>query len=80
MARQLGPRHAILSLPDELTWSTRCGESDPPLGWYSAGFGRRVPSTTLAGVGNLHGRLMLGTELVFADVLPSRVPQRAVRR
>ena len=31
------------------------GESDPPLGWYSAGFGRKEPSTTLVGTGFADG-------------------------
>ena len=45
------PRRASLHLPDALEWMVRRGEIDPPLGWYSAGFGRREPATTLVGRG-----------------------------
>jgi hypothetical protein len=44
-------RSAVLDLPGQLTWSAHRGESDPPLGWYSAGFGRKEPATTLIGTG-----------------------------
>ncbi|WP_326945950.1 heparinase II/III family protein [Amycolatopsis sp. NBC_01307] len=50
--RTLAPVHtAELELPAELTWTAHRGELDPPLGWYSAGFGRKEPSTTLVGSG-----------------------------
>ncbi|GEL20045.1 heparinase II/III family protein [Pseudonocardia asaccharolytica] len=42
---------AVLELPGELSWSVHRGETDPPLGWYSAGFGRKEPSATLVGSG-----------------------------
>ncbi|MEV6896793.1 alginate lyase family protein [Amycolatopsis sp. NPDC051372] len=46
------PGHtATLALPPTLTWTAHRGETSPPLGWYSAGFGRREPSTTLIGTG-----------------------------
>ncbi|GAA1366117.1 alginate lyase family protein [Streptomyces beijiangensis] len=44
-------RRAVLDLPGQLSWRAHRGESDPPLGWYSAGFGRKEPSTTLVGTG-----------------------------
>ncbi|MBB1242826.1 alginate lyase family protein [Streptomyces durbertensis] len=44
-------RSATLDLPERLRWRAHRGESDPPLGWYSAGFGRREPATTLVGTG-----------------------------
>ncbi|MET9696775.1 alginate lyase family protein [Streptomyces sp. NPDC006529] len=44
-------RSAVLDLPGALEWRAHRGESDPPLGWYSAGFGRKEPSTTLVGTG-----------------------------
>ncbi len=47
---------AVLDLPPELSWTSHRGEMSPPLGWYSAGFGRKVPSTTLVGTGT-PGRL-----------------------
>ncbi|MFD9252411.1 heparinase II/III family protein [Streptomyces bottropensis] len=42
---------AVLELPGQLSWRAHRGESDPPLGWYSAGFGRKEPVTTLIGTG-----------------------------
>ncbi|MFE0192315.1 alginate lyase family protein [Streptomyces sp. NPDC058989] len=52
-------RSAVLDLPGELSWRAHRGESDPSpssssrgypiLGWYSAGFGRKEPTTTLVG-------------------------------
>jgi hypothetical protein len=42
---------AVLELPPELSWTAHRGETSPPLGWYSAGFGRKVPATTLVGTG-----------------------------
>jgi hypothetical protein len=44
-------RSAVLDLPGQLSWRAHRGETDPPLGWYSAGFGRKEPSTTLVGTG-----------------------------
>ena len=50
---------ARLDLPAELVWDVHRGEQDPPLGWYSAGFGHKVPATVLTG----RGRLSAGTTL-----------------
>ncbi|WP_431984458.1 alginate lyase family protein [Streptomyces qinglanensis] len=44
-------RSAVLDLPERLAWRAHRGETDPPLGWYSAGFGRKEPATTLVGSG-----------------------------
>ncbi|MGW4131990.1 alginate lyase family protein [Amycolatopsis japonica] len=44
-------RSATFELPPELTWSAHRGETTPPMGWYSAGFGRREPAWTLLGGG-----------------------------
>ncbi|MFF5140177.1 alginate lyase family protein [Streptomyces sp. NPDC013157] len=44
-------RSAVLDLPAQLSWRAHRGETDPPLGWYSAGFGRKEPTTTLIGTG-----------------------------
>jgi heparinase II/III-like protein len=49
-------RGAVLELPAELAWTAHRGETDPPLGWYSAGFGRREPAVTLVGRGCLDER------------------------
>ncbi|WP_225803421.1 alginate lyase family protein [Streptomyces sp. NK15101] len=54
-------RSAVLDLPGQLSWRAHRGESEPSpsssgrgypiLGWYSAGFGRKEPATTLVGTG-----------------------------
>lgn len=38
-----------LDLPPQLRWTAHRGATDPVLGWYSPGFGRRRPTTTLLG-------------------------------
>ncbi|MFF4397322.1 alginate lyase family protein [Streptomyces sp. NPDC001480] len=48
-------RSAVLDLPGQLTWRAHRGETEPPLGWYSAGFGRKEPTTTLIGTGVADG-------------------------
>ncbi|NUS82132.1 MAG: alginate lyase family protein [Streptomyces sp.] len=53
-------RSAALDLPEQLCWRAHRGESDPPLGWYSAGFGRKEPATTLVGTGFADGTALLG--------------------
>ncbi|KQX46300.1 heparinase [Streptomyces sp. Root66D1] len=58
-------RSAVLDLPGELTWRAHRGESDPPLGWYSAGFGRKEPATTLVGTGFTEGAGSFTTVLGF---------------
>jgi hypothetical protein len=63
-------RAALLELPSELSWAAHRGGTDPPLGWYSAGFGRKEPATTLVGSG-LAGAdpagAVLTTVLRFSD-------------
>ncbi|WP_055699071.1 heparinase II/III family protein [Streptomyces silaceus] len=58
-------RSAVLDLPEELSWRAHRGESDPPLGWYSAGFGRKEPATTLVGSGFAGGAGGFTTVLRF---------------
>ncbi|MEW1910371.1 alginate lyase family protein [Kitasatospora sp. NPDC085895] len=58
-------RSAVLDLPGELSWSAHRGETDPPLGWYSAGFGRKEPATTLVGTGFADGTRGFTTVLGF---------------
>ncbi|MEU8720782.1 MULTISPECIES: alginate lyase family protein [Streptomyces] len=53
-------RSAVLDLPGQLSWRAHRGETDPPLGWYSAGFGRKEPATTLVGTGFADGTALLG--------------------
>ncbi|MFF3937302.1 alginate lyase family protein [Streptomyces phaeofaciens] len=58
-------RSAALDLPGQLDWRAHRGESDPPLGWYSAGFGRKEPATTLVGTGFTDGTQGFTTVLRF---------------
>lgn len=58
-------RSAALDLPGQLSWQAHRGESDPPLGWYSAGFGRKEPTTTLVGTGFADGVAEFTTVLRF---------------
>ncbi|WAU82981.1 alginate lyase family protein [Streptomyces sp. Qhu-G9] len=58
-------RSAVLDLPEQLSWRAHRGETDPPLGWYSAGFGRKEPSTTLVGTGFSDGAEGFTTVLRF---------------
>ncbi|MEU4346025.1 alginate lyase family protein [Streptomyces sp. NPDC023838] len=58
-------RSADLDLPGQLSWRAHRGESDPPLGWYSAGFGRKEPATTLIGTGVADGSEGFTTVLRF---------------
>ncbi|MET8330624.1 alginate lyase family protein [Streptomyces sp. NPDC005181] len=58
-------RSAALDLPGQLCWRAHRGESDPPLGWYSAGFGRKEPTTTLVGSGFADGAEGFTTVLRF---------------
>lgn len=58
-------RSAVLVLPGELSWRAHRGETGPPLGWYSAGFGRKEPTTTLVGTGFADGVREFTTVLTF---------------
>ncbi|MGC0374235.1 alginate lyase family protein [Streptomyces sp. SAI-229] len=58
-------RSAVLDLPGRLSWRAHRGETEPPLGWYSAGFGRRQPATTLVGTGFADGTEKYTTVLGF---------------
>ncbi|MET9684167.1 alginate lyase family protein [Streptomyces coeruleorubidus] len=58
-------RSAVLDLPGQLSWRAHRGETDPPLGWYSAGFGRKEPSTALVGTGCADGAEGFTTVLRF---------------
>ncbi|MFF7992599.1 alginate lyase family protein [Kitasatospora xanthocidica] len=58
-------RCALLDLPGQLTWRAHRGETGPPLGWYSAGFGRKEPATTLVGTGFTDGGQGFTTVLGF---------------
>ncbi|MFE2439589.1 heparinase II/III-family protein, partial [Streptomyces sp. NPDC059409] len=60
-------RGAVLDLPGELSWRAHRGETDPPLGWYSPGFGRKEPATTLIGTGFTDAAREFTTVLGFRD-------------
>jgi Heparinase II/III-like protein/Heparinase II/III N-terminus len=59
-------RTATLQVPPELRWSAHRGEEDPIQGWYSPGFGRRVPATSLIGRGRGSASSPLVTRLTFS--------------
>lgn len=58
-------RSAVLDLPAQLSWQAYRGETEPPLGWYSAGFGCKEPATTLIGTGSTDGAEGFTTVLRF---------------
>jgi hypothetical protein len=60
-----GAGTALMTLPGELSWDLHRGATNPILGWYSSGLGRRVPAWTLMGIGRQIGRDQLKTLLVF---------------
>jgi len=55
-------REATLILPALLHWRAYRGSTDPVLGWYSSGFGRREPATMLMGTADV-GSCELSTRL-----------------
>jgi hypothetical protein len=61
------PGKARLELPQALTWSVHRGETDPILGWYSGGMGRRIPAVTLLGRGRSSPGQPLAARLEFLD-------------
>jgi hypothetical protein len=62
-----GPQTARLDLPAQLRWSLHSGESDPILGWYAHGLGRRVAAYTLLGRGRCAPDTPFATRLAFQD-------------
>jgi Heparinase II/III-like protein/Heparinase II/III N-terminus len=58
---------AKLTLPGQLAWNLHRAETDPILGWYSAGLGHRVPALTLLGVGRTTADNPLITLLRFTQ-------------
>ena len=72
------PGEARLALPEGLRWSLHQGETDPILGWYSEGLGRRTPAITLLGNGRCQPGAALTTRLEFldADKRPVRTASR----
>jgi hypothetical protein len=72
------PGAARLELPPGLRWSLYRGETDPVLGWYAPGPGRRVPALTLLGRGPCLPGMPLITRLEFLDA--DRSAKSAVSR
>ena len=68
------PGAARLELPHQLRWSLHRGETDPILGWYSRGLGRRIPTFTLVGRGCSAPDAPLTTRLEFLDVGKAATP------
>jgi Heparinase II/III-like protein/Heparinase II/III N-terminus len=60
-----GPESALLQLPPELAWSLHRGDTEPALGWYSPGLGRRVPAYALLGSGHQADEVRLTARLEF---------------
>lgn len=59
---------ATLRLPTRLQWTSHRGEPTPPLGWYSAAFGLKEPTTVLVGQGESRaGTETLCTALEFSQ-------------
>ena len=56
---------ARFALDPTLTWSVARGMTDPVDGWYSPGFGRKVPASTLVGTGHAGGSRPLRCTLSF---------------
>ena len=65
---------AWLVLPAGLRWSLHRGETDPIVGWYAEGLGRRSPSYTLLGHGSSQTGTTLVTRLEFRDSPESPKP------
>ncbi len=57
---------ARVSLPPSLQWTVCRGETAPPFGWYSRGFGHRVPACVLVGRGPLAPGFRLQTRFAIA--------------
>jgi hypothetical protein len=66
---------ARLQLPP-LRWSLHRGETEPILGWYSPGLGRRTPAVTLLGTGRSASDDRLLTRLQFLDTEKSPLSAR----
>jgi hypothetical protein len=58
-----GRLRAVMRLPETLDWSAVCGQSEPPLGWYSPCFGTKLPIVALVGRGQVAGGERLITDL-----------------
>jgi hypothetical protein len=66
--------HGRLELPPQLRWSLHRGETDPILGWFAPGLGRRVPAFTLVGQGHPGPGELLRTTLTFSGEAAAPIP------
>jgi hypothetical protein len=60
-----------------LRWSLHRGDTEPVLGWYSAGLGHRVPSFTLLGQGCCAADMRLVALLTFRESENFSAPSRS---
>jgi hypothetical protein len=58
---------ARLELPPQLDWRLVRGDTEPIMGWYAPGLGRRVPAFTLVGAGRSAPQARFSTRLAFGD-------------
>jgi hypothetical protein len=63
---------ALITLPAEVGWSLHRGQTNPILGWYSSGLGRRAPAWVLIGTGPLTDGSQLVTRIAFSPVTDKR--------
>jgi hypothetical protein len=68
------PGAARMDLPRPLRWRLHRGETDPILGWYSSGLGRRTATYTLLGCGRSAAGPPLATRLEFLDADDAAIP------
>ncbi len=73
-----GPREAVMRLPDAMQWTLHHGRTEPMLGWYSPGFGRKQPAPSLVGCGRIEPGRALVTDIVFAAAQTRSDPVGAV--
>jgi hypothetical protein len=64
---------ARLELSPRLLWTLHRGETEPILGWYAPGPGRRVPAFSLLGMGRSAPGAPFATRLVFLDIGKSTI-------
>ena len=70
------PGAARIALPP-LDWRLHRGETDPVLGWYSPGLGRRIPAFTLLGTGVTAPGTPLVTQIEFMKTGQLRKPTQS---
>ena len=68
------PGVAVVELSASLRWTLHRGQSNPIIGWYSAGLGRRVPAFSLIGRGRSDPEAPFTTRLRFLSASASAIP------